>query len=290
MKIELFSHCTIDEISNDGQVVETAGGPSCYGSLTARKLNFDVALKTKFGPDFPLSEYLNKNKIQITDPLSDKNTTRFLIKIDGVDRTLFLKSKCSPIEYSSVDSDGVMVSPVFDEISTETLDKIKNKSNFTMLDPQGYLRRVDNENKIYNEKTDLNLSNIDAIHVDHNEIVQLTGTSDIEGMKILQKEGVEYVILTENQNLSLLTKERMYKIKIPKVDVHDTTGLGDILCAAFTCTQIKEKDPIWSISFAGGAAQAALETGSTGLGKIPEKGAIESNASYFYNTVEFFQI
>ena len=53
---------------------------------------------------------------------------------------------------------------------------------------------------------------------------------------------------------------------------------------------LKEKDILWALSFAGGAAQAALESGQIGLEKIPSKGAIESNAYYFYNTVRFKEI
>ncbi len=53
---------------------------------------------------------------------------------------------------------------------------------------------------------------------------------------------------------------------------------------------IKENDILWALSFAGGAAQAALESKRIGLEKIPAKGAVESNAYYFYNTIKFKQI
>lgn len=290
MKICFFSHCTIDEIVRDENVVETPGGPACYGGLTARKLNFDVDLKTKVGPDFPLVQFLQKNGIKMETALSDMDTTRFLINIQGAERTLVLKKMCNPIEYNTIDADGIVVSPVFDEVSYEILEKIKRDSSFIMLDPQGFVRRIDSNNRVYNDRTDLNLTKITAIHVDPDEIFHLTGQSGTDAMKALQKKGVEYVIFTDKREVSMLVKDRLYKITIPDVNVHDTTGLGDVVCAAFTSIQIKEKDPLWSISFAGGAAQAALETGQTGLQKIPEKAAIETNAYYFYNLVEFSQI
>ena len=53
---------------------------------------------------------------------------------------------------------------------------------------------------------------------------------------------------------------------------------------------LKEKDFLWALSFAGGAAQSALESKLFGLEKVPEKNALESNGSYFYNIVEFKQI
>jgi len=63
-----------------------------------------------------------------------------------------------------------------------------------------------------------------------------------------------------------------------------------IFSSTFLCTMLKEKDILWALSFAGGAAQAALESGQIGLEKIPSKGAIESNAYYFYNTIKFKEI
>ena len=47
MKLDIFSHCTIDTIQiNDSKYV-VPGGPACYCSLTARILKFDVRLHTK---------------------------------------------------------------------------------------------------------------------------------------------------------------------------------------------------------------------------------------------------
>ena len=79
-------------------------------------------------------------------------------------------------------------------------------------------------------------------------------------------------------------------IKIPNLELYDTTGIGDIFCAAFCCTMLRENDFLWALSFAGGAAQGALETKKFGVEKVPQKSAIENNGSYFYNMVQFRQI
>jgi len=50
---------------------------------------------------------------------------------------------------------------------------------------------------------------------------------------------------------------------------------------------LKEKDFLWALSFAGGAAQAALDSKNMGLQKIPQKGVVQNNASYFYNLMKF---
>ena len=290
MKLDVFSHCTIDTIQiNDSKYV-VPGGPACYCSLTARILKFDVRLHTKFGSDFPLVNYLTEQKIVFEDALSTKPTTQFILNLVNSERTLFLQNKCESINSVTLDTDNVIISPLFDEISIELFEKIKKNANFVLLDPQGFLRRKNSENKIYLEQADLNLSNISAIKVNQDELKYLTGTSNVDGIKILQKKGIDSVILTDKQNISLLSKNRIYSITLPNLELVDTTGIGDIFCAAFCCTMLREKDILWALSFAGGAVQAALESKQIGLEKIPSKGAIESNAYYFYNTVKFKEI
>ena len=290
MKLDIISHCTIDTIQiNDSKYV-VPGGPACYCSLTARILKFDVRLHTKFGSDFPLVNYLTEQKIVFEDALSTKPTTQFILNLVNSERTLFLQNNCEPISNITLDTDSVIISPLFDEISIELFEKIKKNASFVLLDPQGFLRRKNSENKIYLEQTDLNVSGISAIKVNSDELRSLTNNSNIDGIKILQKKGIDNVILTDKQNISLLSENKIYSITLPDIELNDTTGIGDIFSATFCCTMLKEKDVLWALSFAGGAAQAALESGQIGLEKIPSKGAIESNAYYFYNTVKFKEI
>ena len=290
MKLDVISHCTIDTIEiNDSKYV-VPGGPGCYCSLTARSLKFDVKLHTKFGSDFTLSDYLTEKKIAHENSLSNESTTQFVLQIVNSERVLFLKNKCEVIDNIVLDTDSVIISPLFDEISLDLFENVANDASFVLLDPQGFLRRIDSKNKIYLEHTDLNLSNVSAIKVNSDELNALTNVSNLDGIKILQKKGIDNVILTDKQNISLLSGNKIYSIELPDIELNDTTGIGDIFSAAFCCTMLKEKDILWALSFAGGAAQAALESGKIGLEKIPSKGAIESNAYYFYNTVRFKEI
>tara|TARA_B100000586_G_C20026873_1_gene391493 strand:+ start:40 stop:912 length:873 start_codon:yes stop_codon:yes gene_type:complete len=290
MKLDILSHCTIDTIQVNNSKYVVSGGPACYCSLTARILKFDVRLHTKFGADFPLVNYLTEQKIVFEDALSTKPTTQFMLDLVNSERELFLLNRCDPINNITLDSDSVIISPLFDEISSDLFERIKNDASFVLLDPQGFLRRKSPENRIYLEQTDLNLSNVSAIKVNPDELKCLANTSDIDGIKILQKKGIDNVILTDKQNISLLSKDKIYSITLPNIELNDTTGIGDIFCSTYCCTMLKEKDVLWALSFAGGAAQAALESRHIGLEKIPSKGAIESNAYYFYNTIKFKQI
>ena len=286
MKLAIFAHCAIDTISIGDNNYEQIGGSACYCGLTAREFKFDVDLYTKFGNDFP-KQYLTDNKINLINAESTKNTTKFAISITGADRTLKLENQCDPIDYSNTKADGHLVSPIYHEISNETLKQIKNDSNFLFIDPQGFLREKDSENNVSLQKNDIDLSGVDAIKVNPEEAQQLVSGTPDEMMVALQKKGVEYVLLTNKTEVSLLVKDKVYSITLPNKEIHDTTGIGDIFCAAFCCTMLKEKDYLWALCFAGGAAQAALDSKDVGLQKIPRKGAIQNNASYFYNLVKF---
>jgi sugar/nucleoside kinase (ribokinase family) len=289
MKIAIFSHCTIDSIESRNSTIERPGGPACYCSITANNLKFDSTLYTKFGNDFP-KEILLKKNINFENASSEQLTTRFKITICGPDRTLSLLNACEPIGYSTIDVDGVIISPVYHEISGAVYEKIQSNSNFIFLDPQGFLRRTDSEKKIILDKTDINLSKISAIKVNPDELFCLTNNTGIDAMKNLQSRGVEHVIFTNKREISMLVEDKLYSITLPKLELFDTTGLGDIFSSTFCCTMLKEKDFFWALCFAGGAAQAAIESKEFGLNKIPAKGTIETNAAYFYNQVKFKQV
>ena len=290
MKVGIFSHCTIDTIVYENEQYESPGGPASYCSLTARKQKHDVNLYTKFGPNYPLVDFFKENKILTHNALSLKNTTKFRIELYDSDRKLFLENKCEEINFLENNNDGMIISPVFDEISLETYLKIKNLDNFVFLDPQGFLREKNSNNEISLKRTLLDLKNINAIKMNPDELYALTGLTGNDGIKQLQKLGIEYVIYTNKQEISLLVKDKLYTIFLPKTNLTDTTGIGDIFCSTFVCTMLKEKDFLWALSFAGGAAQSALESKAFGLEKVPEKNALESNGSYFYNIVDFKQI
>ncbi|MDC0199627.1 PfkB family carbohydrate kinase [Candidatus Nitrosopelagicus sp.] len=290
MKVGIFSHCTMDTIVYENEQYDAPGGPASYCSLTARKQKHDVNLYTKFGPNYPLEEFFKENKINTPDALSSQSTTRFKIELNGSDRKLFVENMCDKINFIENDNDGIIISPVFDEISLETYSQIKNPDNFVLLDPQGFLREKNSNNEISLKRTSLDLNNINAIKMNPDELYALTGLTGNDGIKQLQKLGIEYVIYTNKQEISLLVKDKLYTIFLPKMNLTDTTGIGDIFCSTFVCTMLKEKDFLWALSFAGGAAQSALESKAFGLEKVPEKSALENNGSYFYNIVEFKQI
>lgn len=299
MRIAIASHIVLDTIkSTDGRVTESVGGPACYCGITSRRFGFDVSLVTKVGNDLPeeLLDMLQENDIMLKDNMKvDAPTTKFQIDSQGDSRQLLLGDKCKPISVNDIEDmkvDCWLASPVIDELPQDVLAAIKQnsgKKNFVMLDPQGYLRLVDHKGYVtLKGSLELDLSGIDAIKVDRHEMAALTGgLQGLDGMEALQSKGIEFVIYTEHRAIHLLHNKMHYWLSMHDIDTVDSTGVGDILCASFSCAYVREKDPIWAISFGAGAVKAALETRQIGLAKIPSTSKIEQTASYFYNAIGF---
>ena len=302
LRIGIASHIVLDTIkSADGGVAESVGGPPCYCGITSRRFGFDVRLATRVGRDFPqaMHKLLRDSDIILGDrQVADAPTTRFSLISDGDSRRLVLSSKCDPLaadEIRDMKVDCWLASPVIDEVPHDVLAAIKQnrgKKDFVMLDPQGYLRTVGSEGQVsLRDRLDLDLSGITAIKVDSQEMSALTGgLQGLEGMRHLQSRDVKFVVSTEHRIIHLLYGKTHYWIKMQDIDTLDSTGAGDILCAAFACAYLKEKDPLWAICFGAGAVMEALETKGIGLAKIPQMSKIEQSASYFYNTLGFQQL
>jgi sugar/nucleoside kinase (ribokinase family) len=302
LRIGIASHIVLDTIKGiDGSISESMGGPPCYCGITARRFGFDVSLATRIGKDFPaqMHQLLRDNDLIVSDrQVAAAPTTRFSLISEADSRRLVLNSKCDPLtaaEIKDMKVDCWLASPVIDEVPPDVLAAIKQnrgKKNFVMLDPQGYMRAVDNGGNVaIKESLELDLSGITAIKVDSQEMAALAGgLQGVEGMQHLQSKGIEFVVSTEHRVIHMLHKKMHYWIKLRDVDTPDSTGAGDILSAAFCCAYLKEKDPLWAICFGAGAVRAALETTQVGLAKVPQMSKIEQSASYFYNTIGFQQL
>jgi sugar/nucleoside kinase (ribokinase family) len=305
MKIAIASHIVLDSIKDtEGRITQSLGGPACYCSLTAKQFGFEVMLATRVGKrDFTQSNmkilYDHGITIEEYQMVESANTTKIELMLNNDSRDLFLLSKCVPLtldDIQKVEADCWLVSPVIDEVPANILAAIvKNggKKNFVMLDPQGYMRSVNttptsSKRISLLDNLTLDLSGITAIKTDKEELSALTGGLEgLEAMQFLQStKGVKFVISTANNVVHLVHNKMHYWLKVD-INSSDYTGAGDILSAAFCCSYLKERDPLWAICFGVGAVRAALETKLTGLNKIPSKSKIEHNAYYYYGTVAF---
>ena len=300
MDITIVSNLVMDTIlGQDGVATESIGGPPCYAGLTATNLGFATNIVTRFGKNLKdeYVSFLKRRGIMLSPSgISNLSTTKFRIQTLERSRMLTLESNCDKIRLADVEhikTDGWLISPVFDEVPETVLDYIKNnpgKRNFVMLDPQGYTRMVDASGVIViKNEANLNLKDINAIKLDTAELGSLTGgifgRSGIK--KIHAHYGVGFVIHTEEGSIHVSDANTHYWLNLPDVKIPDSTGIGDIISSAFSCTFMREKDVVWAFCFAVGAAAAALDSKCRGVEKIPRRSKVEENASYYYNTLKY---
>ncbi|MDI1495842.1 MAG: PfkB domain-containing protein [Cenarchaeum symbiont of Oopsacas minuta] len=290
MKLDVYAHCSIDHIHTKEKTSILAGGSACYCGIMARHLGADVRLVTRYGRDF--AEYtvrLDDEKINHASCICNTPTTSFEIWPEKSPRELVLKNTCEPLQYVGDDSDGIIASPIFCEIDFKLYETLRKTAGFVFIDPQGFIRVMKN-GKIVIVPVKMDFTGVDAIKVDKDEMRCLTNCVESESIRQLQKKGVQHILYTNEYHVTLYVKDRAYSLNIPKGTPADMVGLGDILSAAFCTTMMKEKDSLWAFCFACGAVQAACESGNYGLDKIPKKRSTVTNASYFYNTVDFKHI
>ena len=299
MKLTIVSNIVKDKIIlENNQITYSLGGPPCYCGLIAKQFGAKVRLVTKFGQDLSDQELLffkNSNFEVNNNSLSQSPTTKFILKINGLNRELYLLDKCDPIlipNIEQINTDGWIISPVFDEVAYFVLEYLINNHNndFLMLDPQGYTRTIDTNSKVilYKSLDPIFFKNIDAIKLDPQELFCFSGGNDINALRKLKLNNtIKYALYSENQRIHMLNQDKHYWLEINKVNTSDSTGAGDILASAFTCAFIKERDPLWAFSFGVGAVMASLKTKKNGIEKIPQIKFIEENASYNYNLIKY---
>ncbi len=168
----------------------------------------------------------------------------------------------------------------------------QKKDGFIMLNPREFLRHWDNDTLMVTLKkqSDVDIKGITSIKADENDLSVLTnGIIGIKGMKLIKKKyNLDFVVSTSNNQISLLHKKTVYTLDLKRRPNVDSTGLGDILSTGFTCSYLKEKDPLWGLCFGVGSVIGALDSKTRGLEKVPNKiNIIERHASYCYNTVKF---
>lgn len=278
MILTVVSNITLDYIRDkEGVVTESLGGPGCYCGLTARRFSFDVTLATNIKKDFLMyKRFLLNEGIMIKElHLNDHATVR--LTMDDI---------------REIETDCWLVSPVINEVPENVLRRIilhGGKRDFVMVDPHGYTKTVNSSGEIISvDKLSVDLG-VSAIKADKTVLTLLTGGLEgVSAMQYLQARAkIKFVISTQYRIIHLLYNGMHYWIQLKDIDSPDSTGVGDILFAAFCCAYIKENDPLWALSFGAGAVRAALETRKRGLGKIPSKSKIEQSASYYYNTISF---
>ena len=268
-------HFSIDLIKTEkkSQPQPTLGGPPTFVSLAAKKMGVNVSVISNVGDDFPneYCEWLINEGIDLSmlRRFRDASTTRYMLIYSGKDeRQLILKAKAPPIELEeipeSLSSEVIHISPIAGEVSYKVVERLRRHSSLLSLDPQGFLRRFDEDGRVHLGKIENPkiLSKIDILKASEREIETATGESELtRAIRHMHERGVSTVIVTRGGEGTLLSLNgKVYKIPAVKSKVVvDTTGAGDVFIGAFLAEFIKGEDPVWSSCVGSASASYVIE-------------------------------
>lgn len=293
MKVLVAGFITIDSIQLPMRHITSVGGPPSYAGLICSRFGHTIHALTKVGNDFPDEQavWLARNGIVLkaSDRSLTKPTTRFMIANASGARTLTLGSRCEDLSPSQIPPetrfDAALVSPLAGEISPSLLTEISSRSDFTFLDPQGFVRTFDSGGKVGLAplKNRSILSKVDAIKMDRKEAEMLTGRSDPrQALEEVAAIGVRKAIVTQGaEACHVLDGSRIYQVAVPKVTVVDSTGAGDILSGATISWYLKTRDFLRSACF--GIAASSLSLHMIALAKVDLPMSVDESAMRLFS-------
>jgi len=268
-------HFSIDHIKTEEkpQPEPTLGGPPTFVSLAAKKMGLEVSVISKVGDDFPDEYYtwlINEGvNLSMLRRVKNAFTTRYtLIYNRKGECQLILNAKAPAIKPAdipdSLSSKVIHVSPIAGEVSYDVAKKLRRHSSLLSLDPQGLLRRFDENGKVYLGKLDNPeiLREVDIFKASVSEIEVATGESELpRAIRRIHSWGVEVVIVTRGSQSTILSLSgKLYEIPAARSEVvADTTGAGDVFIGAFLAEYIRGEDSIWSSCVGSASASYVIE-------------------------------
>jgi len=247
------------------------GGSVTYVSLAARRLDARVSVISKVGSDFPEAYrwWLGQEGVDLSNVVKaeDTRTTRFELKYnsDFSDRDLRSECRMSPLTVEDVlnppRAKAVHIGPIAGEVAYDLIEKLRNCGEVTSLDPQGLVRRFDeNGNVSLGPLTDERvLGLIDIFKSSLSELQAVTGLLELEpAVKAVHDYGVRIVIITLGSNGAVVSVEdTIHNVPAYKPErLVDPTGAGDAFVGGFLAEYVRGEDCSWCSCV--GAAVASL--------------------------------
>lgn len=283
---------TIDSIQLPVRTITSVGGPPSYAGLICSRLGMDAFALTKIGNDFPEDQatWLAKNGISLrsVDRSPTRRTTRFRIETKGNGRSLTLLERCEDISEEQIPDthfNAALVSPVANEVSASVLSKIAARSDFTFLDPQGFVREFSGKGEVSLSrlKSAGILSKVDGVKMDQAEAEVVTGKGEPQAaLRKLASMGIRRGVVTRGPDSAyVLDGNRIFSVPVPRVQVVDSTGAGDILGGTVVTWYLKTRDFLWSACF--GIAASSLSLHLIALAKVDLPMSVDEQARRLYS-------
>ncbi|UJG44702.1 MAG: PfkB family carbohydrate kinase [Candidatus Heimdallarchaeum endolithica] len=280
-KITLISHLVLDDkiFFKEDKVKEEynqLGGPATYGLLVRPFIKQKIKLLTSCSKDFPISK-IQTNPKNIT-VIPSKTTTRFKHEIFHSHRNLYLIDTAKELntKIQTINTGkACLCSPVFKEISVDSVKHLTQNHEITVVDIQGFLRFREKNNLITfkfskDEITEI-LKIADYVKLSYEEASIITQENTLT--RIFTKLGYESAIITlGKEGVAYKEEKRIFKIQAPLVEEIDPTGAGDVFITAFLGKLIETGEIDYAVAFGIALASHAVTTkGAEPLPKVNYK-------------------
>ena len=287
----VIGHIMIETIYlSDGKIVgPVLGSPAAYSSVAVSSLGMKTGLVTVVGKDMPF--YITSPIIEAGVDIKgirirgeDSRSTKLTYDKAGNKKVLYEKVapdilfKDIPKEY--LKSQAFFVCPMDFEVPLKTISKLRNLNKLMMADLGGFGGTVSTIHPSTGNKKDKELvrnivSNFNIVKASIEDCFYLfkDSISSEEAIKIIHEGGAEIVIITLGEKGSIISNGNdLIKIPVFKTNTVDTTGAGDVYCAAFLSEYLKTKDLYRSGLYASAASSILTEkTGGVTPVRMPKE-------------------
>lgn len=287
--IVVIGHIMIETIyMSDGSIIgPVLGSPAAYSSVTSSSLGINTGLVTVVGKDMPfyivdpiLKAGVNTKGICIRG--QNSRSTRLSYDKVGNKKVSYEKVAQEilfehiPIEY--LKSLVIFICPMDFEVPLETISELKKLNKLMMTDLGGFGGTVSTMHPSTGSRKDKKIvkdivSNFDIVKASIEDCYYLFDDRVLprEAAGVLHKWGAEIVIITLGEEGSMIScNGDILDIPVVRAKVVDTTGAGDVYCAAFISEYLRTKDIHVSGLYASAATSILIEkTGGVTLSRMP---------------------
>ena len=302
-ELVVIGHIMIETIylSDDNIVGPVLGSPAGYSSVAASSLGTKTGLVTIIGKDMPY---------HIVSPIIEAGADTKGICVKGEDsrstRLIYDKNGNKKVSYEKVapgilfrdipkeylKSQAFFVCPIDFEVPLETISELKKLSKLMMTDLGGFGGAVSTMHPSTGNRKDKKLvkdivGNFNIVKASIEDCCFLfrDKVSPKESIEILHRWGAQVVIITLGEKGSIISNGNdLIKIPVFKTKTVDTTGAGDVYCAAFLKEYLKTKDLYRSGLYASATASILTEkTGGVTTSRMPTDEKVRERIKNFNN-------
>jgi sugar/nucleoside kinase (ribokinase family) len=246
------------------------GGSVAYGSLTARRLGWEVAILSSAGPDFDGSRELPGVPVFVQPAAV---TTCFVNEYEpGGTRRQTVTARADDIRFEALPEawhapDALLLGPLVGELGGVSATAFDASCVGAIA--QGYVRAIDSSGRVSAkdwERPERDLLGVHVLFLSQHDLPD----ADRRARELLSL--VPLVALTRGwRGLTLLTRDGVHEVPTLPRPEKDPTGAGDVFAAAFLVRYQETGDPLEASAFAACAASCAVEgVGTTSLGDRAE--------------------